>query len=285
MLWLKLTYIKAKSDWVDNYINYLSSKFFPKKETISSYDIEERINIIESALEEYRVTKNEIEKDPKLTNSIKEFLFKRIKESTLKANIAKKAVLFEAEKSWYDILFEWNNFEIKKNKEKIEKIGLTEDFENNKKIYIEEIDSIQTEIYWPKISDIESEKNIVMSICNQKYQENKNKLTNEEQKNFETFLDKFKWNIWLAPKDRKRLPSRGNLSMDKMMEWTEHVKKSFYPNIEWWQTKEAWKTWYSAILSKKTREYPDKEQDLFNKYFLKKLANTQTKNRIFSIRY
>lgn len=49
------------------------------------------------------------------------------------------------------------------------------------------------------------------------------------------------------------------------MEWTEYIKKTFYPNIEWWQIKEEWKTGYTASLSKKTREYPDKTDDNFNK--------------------
>lgn len=112
MLGLKLTYIKTKSEWVDNYINYLSSKFFPKKEKISQYDIEERINIIESSLQDYKQLEIDINNNQELPPNSKEFLLKRIKESSAKAEIAKRAVFFEAEKSGYDILLETNSFEI-----------------------------------------------------------------------------------------------------------------------------------------------------------------------------
>jgi hypothetical protein len=266
MVWLKLTYIKSKSDWIDTYTNYLSSKFFPKKENITQYDIEERFTIIESALQEYKEIENEIRNDQYLTQKLKEFLIKKIKESANKAEIAKRSIFFEAEKSGYDILIEWSTFEIKKNQEKIEKIWLQKNFEEKKHIYIQEIDDLQTKIYGPKISEIEDEKSIIISICNEKYQKNKQNLSQKEKEIFEIFLEKFKENIWKAPQDRKKLPSRGNISMKTIMEGTEHIKKSFYPNISnWEQIKEEWKTWYAVPFTTKKREYPDKDQDNFNK--------------------
>lgn len=53
MLWGKLSYIKQKSEWLDGYMNYISSKFFPDKDKLSKYDITERINIIESVLQDF----------------------------------------------------------------------------------------------------------------------------------------------------------------------------------------------------------------------------------------
>lgn len=267
MLWVKLTYIKAKSEWIDNYINYLSSKFFPKKEKLSQYDIEERINIIESALWEYNQLENDIKNNQELPPNSKQFLLKRIKESSSKAEIAKRAVFFEAEKSGYDILLDKNGFEIKKNNNKLEQIGLTnKEYITKKAEYIKEIDEFQTTIYGPKISNVEWEKNIIISICNDKYQKNKQKLSQQEQIIFESFLNKFKDSIWKAPQDKKKLPSRGNLSMELIIRWTEHIKNNFYPNIKGrTQSKEIGKTWYAAPFTTKTREYPDKSEDNFNK--------------------
>lgn len=266
MLWLKLTYIKTKSESLDNYVNYISSKFFPKKEKISLYDIEERVNIIKSAIQEYILLENEIENNNELAPNSKNFLLKRIKESKLKAEIAEKSIFFEAEKSGYDIILEWWNFEIKKNNQKLEKIGIDKNFDDKKQNYVKEIDNIQTQIYGPKISEVVSETNIVMSICNEKYQKNKKKLSEEEKQIFEKFLEKFKTNIWTAPKDRKKLPSRGKIGMETIMAGTEHIKNNFYPSItNWPQTKESWKTWYAVPFERKVREYPDKFEDLFNK--------------------
>lgn len=105
-----------------------------------------------------------------------------------------------------------------------------------------------------------------MSICNEKFQKSKQKLSQQEQTIFESFLSKFRDNIWKAPQDRKKLPSRGSLNMETIMNWTEHIKNTFYPNISGRpQIKENGKTWYAASFATKIREYPDKSEDNFNK--------------------
>lgn len=266
MIWLKLTYIKTKSDSINKYVNYLSSKFFPNKKTIDQYAIEERLVVIESAIKWYEDLNYMIENDENITPNLKKFTINRLQENINKAKIAKKAIYFEAEKFGYDIIFEWSTFEIKKNKESIDKIWLWANFDERKKEYLKDIDILQTSVYWPKISEIKEEKNIIMSICNERFEKNKDKLSKEEQKIFEDFLNKFRENITFDNIGiSKELPARWKLTIEEIMTGTEHVKKNFYPNINWWQTKEKWKVWYSATFQNKTREYPDKETDNFNK--------------------
>jgi len=264
--WAKLTYITAKSEWLTTYTNYISSKFFPKKNIISQYDINERIAIIESALHEYTALQHEITIDEDIDQDLKSFLIRKIKENTTQAEIAKRATLFEAEKSGYDILFTWSTFEIKKNQEKIQSMWLNEAYESKKNIYLKEMNDLQDQVYGPKISNSADERQLVVSMCNARYQKNKQKLSNQEQILFASFLKNFKDDITPnIPQSQKRLPSRGKLSMSTIMKGTEHIKNYFYPDIQRWQVKEKGKVWYSAPFSKKIREYPDKDEDFFNK--------------------
>jgi hypothetical protein len=267
MNWLKLTYITKKSASLDGYMNYISSKFFPEKEQISLYDIEERSAIIETTIQSYKSIQQEIKSDHVLDSDLKLFLIKKIQESTNKAEIAKISLLFEAEKYGYDINFAGTSFSIKKNQTAIEQIGLWSDYEKEKNKYLEHIEDLQTATYGPKISDNPDEKNIILSLCNDKYQKNKKRLTQQEDILFSSFLDTFKDSITnTIPQDRKKLSSRGKLSMSTIMEGTEHVKTHFYPEItQRPQQQEKWKTWYAAPFSSKVREYPDKEEDIFNK--------------------
>lgn len=266
MLWLKLSYVESKSESINSYVNYISSKFFPNKKEITQYDIEERLVVIQSAIKWYKNLKNIIQDDQNLTPNLKKFTIKRLQENLNKSEIAKKSIFFEAEKYGYDILFEGSIFEIKKNNDKINKIWFSEEFNKKKKKYLKDIDILQTNIYWPKISEVKEEKDLVMSLCNEKYQRNKSKLSVEEQTIFNDFLNKFKENIiFNEMKNTKKLPSRWTLSMENIMKWTEHIKKSFYPDINRWQVKEEGKTGYSAPYETKNREYPNKEEDNFNK--------------------
>ena len=266
MLGLKLSYIKQKSEWLDGYMNYISSKFFPDKKDISQYDIAEKVSLIESVLQDFDSVKKEIQTDQNIDSDLKSFLLKRIDESSTKAEIAKRSTLFEAEKSGYDIRFERSTFEIKKNPTKIENIWLWSRYNEQKQSYIKEISHLQTEAYGPEISDCEDEKQIILSLCNAKYQKNKDKLTPKENDLFSSFLTTFKDNITdKFPQDIKKLPSRGKLNMTTIMEGTEHIKQHFYPEIHRWQTIEKGKTWFSASFDKKTREYPDQDETIFNK--------------------
>lgn len=265
-LGLRLSYIKSKSEWIDRYMNYISNKFFSNKENISQYDIEERVSVIESALEEYNILQQDIQANENLDSDIKSFLIKSIEESKAKAEIAKRSTFFEAEKSWYDIIFEWSTFEIKKNANKIKDIGLWTKYEEKKQSYLHDINTLQTETYGPRISDCDDEKQIILSLCNTKYIANNNKLTKEENELFASFLDTFKNNISSdVVKSTKNLPARGNLPVQTIMKGTEHIKKHFYPNIERWQVQEKGKIGYAAPFSRKVREYPDKKEDTFNK--------------------
>ncbi len=263
---LKLSYIKVNSEWLDGYTNYISNKFFWDKKQISQYDIEERISVIESVLQEYDTILNEIDTTQDMDPDLKKFFVKRIEESRTKAEIAKRSALFEAEKSGYDIRFQWFTFEIKKNQEKIDHIWLWTNYEETKQTYLQEINDLQTKVYGPRITDCEDEKSIILSLCNKTYQKNKDKLTPQEYDLFTSFLDKFKNNITPnVSKDIKKIPWRWNLSMETIMEGTQHIKEHFYPNIQRLQTIAKGKTWYSSLLSKKTREYPDQKEDAFNK--------------------
>lgn len=250
-------------------MNYLSSKFFPNKESLSSYDIAERISLIESVLQDIHDLRYNIENDNDLDSDLKHFLIKRIDESSKKAEIAKRSAWFEAEKSGYDIIFSWSTFELKKNPEKLHKIWLWTEYENNKQLYLKEIDTLQTAVYGPKISDCPDEKEIILSMCNASYKKNKDKLTETENRLFSSFLDTFKESITnKVAQDKKKLPARGNLPMSDIMKGTEHIKQHFYPVISQRpQKQEKWKTWYSTPFSSKIREYPDKDEDLFNKIF------------------
>ncbi len=266
MLWLKLSYVKSESESMNKYVNYISNKFFPNKKEITQYDIEERLVVIQSAIKWYKNLKRTIQNDQELTPNLKKFIIKRLQENLNRAKIAKRSVFFEAEKFGYDILFEESTFEIKKNNDKINKIWFWEEFNKKKKKYLKDIDILQTKIYGPRITDVKEEKDLIISICNEKYIKNSGNLSLEEKIFFENFLWKFTDNI--EPKDikiAKKLPSRWNLSMDDIMSWTEHIKNIFYPNIKREQKKEKGKKWYSVPFETKIREYPDQESDDFNK--------------------
>jgi len=56
-------------------------------------------------LHEYTALQHEITIDEDIDQDLKSFLIRKIKENTTQAEIAKRATLFEAEKSGYDILF------------------------------------------------------------------------------------------------------------------------------------------------------------------------------------
>ncbi|MEI7918700.1 MAG: hypothetical protein WCH65_00345 [bacterium] len=91
---------------------------------------------------------------------------------------------------------------------------------------------MQTEAYGPKISNCDDEKTIILSMCNGKYQKNKNRLTQKENDLFSSFLTTFKENISnKISQDKKKLPERGKLSMSTIMEGTEHIKQHFYEDI------------------------------------------------------
>ena len=265
-LWDRLTYISKKNEWLDTYMNYISSKFFPKKVTISQYDIEERITIIQSTLLAYDTIKNDIKMDHNLDIEIKDFLIKSIEEVKTKAEVAKRATFFEAEKSWYDVLFTWSTFEIKKNQGRIQNTWLWVDYVQHKKSYLHDIDSLQTQIYGPRISDVNEEREVVVSLCTMAYKMNNSKLTPQEDTLFKSFLNALgDSTIADVHQDTKELPARGNLSMEAIMKGTEHIKATFYPNIKRWQIIDKGKAWYSSLFSQKIREYPDKEKDNFNK--------------------
>lgn len=133
MLWLKLSYVQSESKSIDNYVNYISSKFFLNKKEINQYDIEERLVVIQSAIKWYKNLKNIIQDDQNLTPNLKKFTTKRLQENLNKSEIAKRSIFFEAEKYGYDILFEGSVFEIKKNKDKINKIWFSEEFNKKRK--------------------------------------------------------------------------------------------------------------------------------------------------------
>jgi hypothetical protein len=60
---------------------------------------------------------------------------------------------------------------------------------------------------------------LVISICNNKYKKNKERLTHEEQIYFEAFLNRFETDIKKVPSEKKvKTPTRGNLKMDKIMQ-------------------------------------------------------------------
>ena len=86
-------------------MNYISNKFFSDKKNISQYDIAEKVSLIESVLQDFYVVRDTLKNDEHIDTELKSFLYKRIEESILKAKIAKRATLFEAEKSGYDLLF------------------------------------------------------------------------------------------------------------------------------------------------------------------------------------
>ena len=131
---------------------------------------------------------------------------------------------------------------------------------------MKDIDILQTKIYGPKISEVKDEKDLIISICNEKYIRNFGNLSLEEKTFFENFLWKLTDSIEQKDiKIAKQLPSRWNLSMDDIMSWTEHIKNIFYPNIKREQKKEKGKKWYSVPFETKIREYPDQESDDFNK--------------------
>jgi len=267
ILWTSFNYVQSISDWLDTYVNYISSKLFSAKDKVSQYDIEEITTVLQSALQKYTDIQTKIENDEHLDHDLRVFLIKKIDESKKKVEITKRATFFEAEKSGYDITFSWSAFTIQKNQNKIQALWLPQEYIAGKQTYLEEINNLQNSVYGPRITDLDDERKTVVSLCNKTYQENKQKLSDEERGVFESFLKTFETDIDSEFKSMKagKMPPRWNISMETVMEWTEHIKKHFYPNVDWTQQIESGKVTYSAAMETKTRKYPDKKEDTINK--------------------
>ncbi|MEI6426743.1 MAG: hypothetical protein WCO66_05360, partial [Candidatus Absconditabacteria bacterium] len=168
---------------------------------------------------------------------------------------------FEAEKSGYKILVENNEFDIQKQESQIRETSAEEKTE-----YLREIEYLQTEIYGEKISNNEKERQTIVSLCNHTFNKNKDKISHEEQQIFQNFLNKFKDDIQTySPPKIPRDNLKGKLSIDEIMNATEHIKTNFYPNIQRGQKQEKGKTAYSADFQTKVRKYPDKKEDVFSR--------------------
>lgn len=127
-MWWILKYIKNE----DNL--HINQDFFKWKNEVTENDIEELIKIFDEKLDNIKNIKKEI-KDSDLQDVEKKFILNSLNWVWLKYMIFKSAVFLEAEKSGFLLTDE------------------------QRKFYLRRVNKLQTIVYWPEISYIESEKN------------------------------------------------------------------------------------------------------------------------------
>lgn len=261
--WSKLLYhtVENTINEKKHSIHYLSKRFFGNND-ITQNTIAETVAILQITIDSFWDLKKEIA-NSNVEQFQKDFLIKRIDEAILKCEFAKKATFFEAEKSWYTISIGNNEFKVS-NKDSDKKFLSME----QKNQYLTDMNDLQTKIYGPKITDTPKEKNIVFSILQDLYEKNKDNLDNDEQILFQKFLEKFNFDYIKVDTTPPDFLEWDPIEVSKIMKATDHIRNNFYNNVSWKQEQPKWRTGYAVYWQNKTREYPDKEKDLFKKLFI-----------------
>lgn len=156
--------------WILNYTvsNTINKSFFSETiEKVTQRDIDNATIFLDSYLQQFKRLAKEVQESVFLNDVQKKLFLWTLKTYCLKILLFKYAVYIEGEKWGYTI------------------------DANDKAHYLKNIEKLETLVYWPKISEQAYEVNKIISDLNSLYQKNKEKITEEEQKKFTTFLQKF----------------------------------------------------------------------------------------------
>ncbi len=154
---------------------FISKNFFQNwnrshGKKINEVDIQNANLFFSQIIKRIKRIKADIEQNPNLKGSFRQFLLNKANNIWLKAIFLKKAVFIEAEKWGYQLST------------------------NKKKLLLSQIKRLQTILYWPEISENPNEVNAIINSLDSLLEKNWDKLSTQDRKVFETFLDKFrKW--------------------------------------------------------------------------------------------
>lgn len=120
-----------------------------------------------SKLNDLREYKKTLKKDEDIAEAQKIFLLKIVNSTILNIWLLKSAILLDAEKSGYKL------------------------DEKEKELHHKRVLKLQDYIYWPKISDVEEEKDLVLQELKKLYLKNSSRLSEDEKEEYESFLQSF----------------------------------------------------------------------------------------------
>jgi hypothetical protein len=204
MLWI-LKYIQEDENL------FINQNFFGWKNKVSQNDIDELLKTFDEKLSEIKNIKKEL-KDSDLQDVEKKFILNSLNWAGLKYMIFKSAAFLEAEKSGFELTPDQRNF------------------------YLRRVNKLQSMVYWPEISSIDSEKTSVLNELNDIYVNNISKLEEWEKNIYLEYL-KTLWFSWInnnITKDKEVNNKLENiyLSKEKIIELFEMIIDLY--NLDWW---------------------------------------------------
>lgn len=222
--------------WIFKYIQneddlYVNQDFFKWKNVVSQNNIDELIEIFDIKLSEIKNLKKEVY-DSDLKEVEKKFLINSLNWAGLKYMIFKSAVFLEAEKSGFTLTEEQRNF------------------------YLRRVTKLQSMVYSPEISSIDSEKESVLEELNSLYWTNNSKLEEWEKNTYLEYL-KILWYTWtnyairinLWNKESKDNLSEIFLSKEKVIELFEMLIDLY--DLKWWTVFVDDKVWNFSVKKEK----------------------------------
>lgn len=250
---LNLSYLKKDTD---DYFYFISKNF----DTLSQqYRDQEKKHYFDEKKLQYNTLQKQIIEDNTLNDVIKRFLSDKINEDLIRLDILFLSSTLEKQKEFFQFQEEGGQYKIINNCPQ-------NNYELQKKI-----DNLQKEIYGNSITETISERDECLWLLSYKLRVNHKRITSEEWKLLQTFIDRFSdfqqdYNKkYTNPKIEK--PIWWTIDMQSIMDISEIIRKNFYSEIDRWQEKEEWRTNYSAFFSSKMRKYPDKKIDSLDKIF------------------
>jgi len=218
--------------WIFKYIQnedglHINQDFFVWKNIVSQNDIDELLKIFDEKLFEIKNLKKEL-KDSLLQDVEKKFILNSLNWVWLKYMIFKSAVFLEAEKSGFDLIEEQRNF------------------------YLRRVNKLQTMVYWPEISFIDSEKSSVLRELNNIYETNNSKLDEWEKNTYLEYL-KALWFSWInniSINDTENTQNNNKLweiflSKEKVVELFEMLIDLY--DLKWWTIFLDAKVWNFSV--------------------------------------
>lgn len=149
-------------------LNNINKNFFDENiEKVTQRDIDNSNLFLNSYLQQFKRLGKEVQESVFLNEVQKKLFLSTLQSYRLKIMLFKSAVYIEWEKWWYDLNIK------------------------DKSQHLRNIERIETMVYWPKISEQPKEVDTLITHLDILYQTNKNKLTNEDQQQFNAFLQKF----------------------------------------------------------------------------------------------
>lgn len=155
--------------------NGINKSFFSESiEKVTQRDIDNAILFLNSYLQQFKRLAKEVQESVFINDVQKKLFLWTLQSFGLKVILFKCAVYIEGEKWWYELN------------------------QKDKQIYLKTIDKIEKLVYWPKISEIPEEVDVIMTSLAHLYQSNKDKIAIEDQAYFTGFLEKFPRRSWKA---------------------------------------------------------------------------------------